>query len=90
MYVNDPVADMLTRIRNANLTYAESVDVPSSKMKLALARILKDEGYIRNFRMITDPANRMRKSESICHTATARRESFRDSAESASPEEESM
>ncbi|MBQ3458757.1 MAG: 30S ribosomal protein S8 [Synergistaceae bacterium] len=56
MYVNDPVADMLTRIRNANLTYAESVDVPSSKMKLALARILKDEGYIRNFRMITDPA----------------------------------
>ena len=55
MYVNDPVADMLTRIRNANMTYAESVDVPSSKMKLALARILKDEGYIRNFRMVTNP-----------------------------------
>ena len=55
MYVNDPVADMLTRIRNANMTYAECVDVPSSKMKLALARILKDEGYIKNFKMITDP-----------------------------------
>lgn len=56
MYVNDPIADMLTRIRNANMIYAESVDIPSSKMKLALARILKDEGYIKNFRMITDPA----------------------------------
>ena len=55
MYVNDPVADMLTRIRNANMAYAESVDIPTSKMKLALARILKDEGYIKNFRMITDP-----------------------------------
>lgn len=55
MYVNDPIADMLTRIRNANMIYAESVDIPSSKMKLALARILKDEGYIKNFRMITDP-----------------------------------
>ena len=55
MYVNDPIADMLTRIRNANMIYSESVDIPSSKMKLALARILKDEGYIKNFRMINDP-----------------------------------
>ena len=55
MYVNDPIADMLTRIRNANMIYSESVDIPSSKMKLALARILKDEGYIKNVRMITDP-----------------------------------
>ncbi len=53
MYVNDPVADMLTRIRNANMIYNESVDVPSSKMKLALARILKEEGYIRDFKMMS-------------------------------------
>lgn len=55
MYVTDPIADMLTRIRNANMIYAESVDVPSSKMKLALTRILKDEGYIKNFKMVTSP-----------------------------------
>ncbi|MDR1875627.1 MAG: 30S ribosomal protein S8 [Synergistaceae bacterium] len=55
MYVNDPIADMLTRVRNANMIYSESVDVPASKMKLAIARILKEEGYIRNFKMITDP-----------------------------------
>ena len=55
MYVNDPIADMLTRVRNANMIYSESVDVPSSKMKLAIVRILKDEGYIKNFKIITDP-----------------------------------
>ena len=55
MYVNDPIADMLTRVRNANMIYSESVDVPSSKMKLAIAKILKEEGYIKNFKIITDP-----------------------------------
>jgi small subunit ribosomal protein S8 len=55
MYVNDPIADMLTRVRNANMIYSESVDVPTSRMKLAIARILKDEGYIKNFKTITDP-----------------------------------
>ncbi|MDR1740897.1 MAG: 30S ribosomal protein S8 [Synergistaceae bacterium] len=55
MYVNDPIADMLTRVRNANMIFSESVDVPASKMKLAIARILKEEGYIRNFKMITNP-----------------------------------
>ena len=55
MYVNDPIADMLTRVRNANMIYSESVDVPSSKMKLAIARILKEEGYIKNFKTIADP-----------------------------------
>ena len=53
MYVNDPIADMLTRVRNANMIYSESVDVPASKMKLAIARILKDEGYIKNVKTIT-------------------------------------
>ena len=55
MYVNDPIADMLTRVRNANMIYSESVDVPASKIKLAIARILKDEGYIKNFKTVTDP-----------------------------------
>jgi small subunit ribosomal protein S8 len=54
MCVNDPIADMLTRVRNANMIYSESVDVPSSKMKLAIAKILKEEGYIKNFKIITD------------------------------------
>ena len=40
MYVNDPIADMLTRVRNANMIYSDSVDVPASKMKLDIARIL--------------------------------------------------
>ena len=55
MYVNDPIADMLTRVRNANMIYSESVDIPTSKMKLAIAKIFKEEGYIKNFKTITDP-----------------------------------
>ncbi|EEX48011.1 MULTISPECIES: 30S ribosomal protein S8 [Jonquetella] len=55
MYVNDPIADMLTRIRNANTVRHESVDVPISKMKLAIAKILKSEGFIRNYKVINDP-----------------------------------
>lgn len=47
--MTDPVADMLTRIRNANTAYTEQIDMPSSKMKAALADILKQEGYIRDF-----------------------------------------
>lgn len=45
----DPVADMLTRIRNANTAYTEQIDLPSSKMKAAVADILKREGYIRDY-----------------------------------------
>lgn len=54
MYMNDPIADMLTRIRNANMIFGESVDVPASKIKLAIARILKEEGYVKNFKLVTD------------------------------------
>ena len=49
MPVTDPIADMLTRIRNAVQVRHDSVNVPHSKMKLALARILKEEGFIRDF-----------------------------------------
>ena len=54
MYVNDPVADMLTRIRNANTVYHEMVDMPMSRLRLEIARILKEEGYIRNYKTIND------------------------------------
>lgn len=49
MSMTDPVADMLTRIRNANMAYTEQIAMPSSKLKASVAQILKDEGYIRDF-----------------------------------------
>ena len=52
MTMSDPIADMLTRIRNANTAKHDTVDVPASKMKLAIANILLDEGYIKNFEVI--------------------------------------
>ncbi len=52
--MTDPIADMLTRIRNANIVYREVVDVPASRMKRALADILKQEGYIRDYELIED------------------------------------
>jgi small subunit ribosomal protein S8 len=50
--LTDPIADMLTRIRNANRAMHESASMPTSKMKEEIARILKDEGYIKDFRVI--------------------------------------
>ena len=50
MSMTDPIGDMLTRIRNANRVKHESVEMPSSKMKIEIAKILKREGYIRDFR----------------------------------------
>ena len=52
--VNDPIADMLTRIRNANTAKHDTVDVPSSKMKVAIADILVNEGYIEKYDMVDD------------------------------------
>ena len=49
MTMTDPVADMLTRIRNANVAYSEEIAMPSSKVKAAIAEILKNEGYIRDY-----------------------------------------
>ena len=49
MTMTDPVADMLTRIRNANVAFKEEIDMPSSKLKAAIADILKREGYIRDY-----------------------------------------
>jgi small subunit ribosomal protein S8 len=51
---SDPVADLLTRIRNASRAEHEKVDVPSSKLKVRVCEILKDEGFIKNFRVLDD------------------------------------
>ena len=54
MVVTDPIADMLTRIRNAGSARHETVDIPNSKMKKAIAEILLEEGYIKSFQLIDD------------------------------------
>jgi small subunit ribosomal protein S8 len=54
MQITDPIADMLTRIRNAGSARHDTVDVPSSKMKKAIAEILLEEGYIKSFQLIDD------------------------------------
>ncbi|WP_373721678.1 30S ribosomal protein S8 [Bacteroides heparinolyticus] len=54
MTMTDPIADMLTRIRNANTVGHPTVEIPSSKMKIAILQILQDEGYIKGFNVIED------------------------------------
>ena len=54
MQITDPIADMLTRIRNANSSKHESVNVPASKLKIEIARILNEEGYINGYEVIDD------------------------------------
>lgn len=52
MSVSDPVADMLTKLRNAGMAKHENVDVPSSKLKMEILKILKNEGYVKNFKKV--------------------------------------
>lgn len=54
MSVSDPIADMLTKVRNAAVARHEKVDVPTSKLKLEIVKILKTEGYIKNFKKVND------------------------------------
>lgn len=54
MCLTDPLADMLTRIRNAAAAKFDKVDIPASRMKISVARILKEEGFIKNFKIIKD------------------------------------
>jgi small subunit ribosomal protein S8 len=54
MAITDPIADMLTRVRNAGKAKFNSVDIPGSKIKIEMARVMKDEGYIRNYKFIKD------------------------------------
>ncbi|MCI9482815.1 MAG: 30S ribosomal protein S8 [Oscillibacter sp.] len=59
MHITDPVADMLTRIRNAVSAKHDAVDVPASNMKKSIAQILVDEGYIKSFQVVDDGAQGM-------------------------------
>ena len=54
MHITDPIADMLTRIRNANSAKHDTVDIPASNMKKSIAQILVDEGYIKGYKVIQD------------------------------------
>ena len=57
MTMTDPIADMLTRLRNANSAYHEQVSMPSSKIKQGVAQILKEQGYVKDWRVETDDDN---------------------------------
>jgi len=59
--VTDPIADLLTRVRNAAMARHDSVSIPASKMKIAVARILKDEGFISDFSIVKSEPQRMIK-----------------------------
>ena len=54
MSISDPIADMLTRIRNANTAKHDTVDIPVSKMKISIADILVDEGYVEKYEIVED------------------------------------
>ncbi len=54
MQITDPIADLLTRVRNANSAKHETVEVPASKMKMAICQILLDEGYVKNVELVED------------------------------------
>ena len=58
----DPIADMLTRIRNATRAKHQRVDVPASKLKIEVARLLKEEGYISSYKLVEDPETKARKA----------------------------
>jgi len=61
MTTSDPIADMLTRIRNAQMAHHESLELPASRIKLDILRILKEEGYIKDFRVRREGARRIVK-----------------------------
>ena len=72
MNMTDPIADMITRIRNGTRARLPKIDVPASKLKAEIARILKDEGYIANFRRSKTAGKAVReRSASSCATAPA-------------------
>jgi small subunit ribosomal protein S8 len=54
MSMTDPIADMLTRIRNANMAKLQKVDIPSSNLKVSIANVLRTEGFIKNYKVISD------------------------------------
>jgi small subunit ribosomal protein S8 len=65
----DPIADMLTRIRNANRALQEQVEMPSSRLKVDIARLLKEEGYIRDYRIVSGADHNAREQNKKKHRA---------------------
>ena len=64
--MTDPIADMLTRIRNAVTAKHTRVDMPASRIKADIARILQDEGYIQGFKLLDEPTPRRRRPSRRC------------------------
>ena len=69
MIVSDPIADMLTRIRNANMAEKVSVEVPSSKIKIEIAKLLKNEGFVSNYSIIKIDENKSSLAINLKYTA---------------------
>ena len=69
--LTDPIADMLTRIRNANKAMHDTAQMPTSRMKEEIARLLKDEGYIKDFRVVEGERRSRRSWSSSSSAATA-------------------
>ena len=69
MIVSDPIADMLTRIRNANMAEKVSVEVPSSKIKIEIAKLLKSEGFVSNYSIIKIDENKSSLAINLKYTA---------------------
>ena len=65
MVMTDPIADMLTRIRNANSVHHDKVEIPGSKIKVAIAEILKAEGFIKDFEVIADSKHNVMRFSQI-------------------------
>ena len=72
MSMTDPIADMLTRIRNANHAYKEKVDVPYSKLKFEVARILSEEGFLKNYKTVEEKGKKPVKSLNSFSTLVTR------------------
>ena len=74
MNMTDPIADMLTRIRNAVAAKHDYVSIPASKVKLAIAKVLKDEGYIKDFQLVEDREKTVVKTIRVTLNYTGKRE----------------
>ena len=72
MSMTDPVADFLTRIRNGIMAAHETVEIPSSKLKAEIARILREQGYIESFETVEGDRRRRPASASSCASSTRR------------------
>ncbi len=78
MAMTDPIADMLTRIRNANVAKHDTVEIPASRMKVALTKILREEGYIKHYKIVkAQPKGKKRAAAAAAPKKTAAKRSER-------------